>query len=429
MRDTEFYEVLLGLSDLWKVTKVELNSAAGRVDVWVEDRPGVKWSCPECQDKAAVYDHSEERVWRHLNTCQFGTYIHCRLPRVKCPKHGVRQVLAPWAEASSRFTLLFENWVIDTLKECDITGSNRLTGTSWYEAWNIMDKAVERGLSRKQSRVPEYLGVDEKSFAKRHRYETLICDLSNGTVECVIGDRRQDSLEAYFGQFSKEELKGIKAIVMDMWDPYIAATKELVPGAEDKIVFDRFHVIRQVTEALDKVRRQEHKALTAQGDDSLKGTKHLWLMNEERIPEWRREEFDEIRKMKLKTARAWAIKESLRRFWEYRYPKNAEKYFKRWYFWATHSRLKPIIKAAKTLKRYLSNILTYFRHPITNSVTEGLNSKIQMIKQMACGFRNREHYRKAILFHCGGLDLYAWPPLETAPLVNTTISCMTHGKL
>ena len=263
-----------------------------------------------------------------------------------------------------------------------------------------MDKAVERGLSRKQ----------------RHRYETLICDLSNGTVECVIEDRRQDSLEAYFGQFSKEELKGIKAIVMDMWDPYIAATKELVPGAEDKIVFDRFHVIRQVTEALDKVRRQEHKALTAQGDDSLKGTKHLWLMNEERIPEWRREEFDEIRKMKLKTAGVWAIKESLGRFWEYRYPKNAEKYFKRRDFWATHSRLKPIIKAAKTLKRYLSNILTYFRHPITNSVTEGLNSKIQMIKQMACGFRNREHYRKAILFHCGGLDLYAWPPLETAPL-------------
>jgi len=194
MRDTEFYEVLFGLSGPWKVTKVELNSAVGRVDVWVEDRSLFKWKCPECKQKVSVYDHSEERVWRHLNTCQFGTYIHCRLPRVKCPKHGVRQVLAPWAEPSSRFTLLFENWVIDTLKECDITGTNHLTGTSWYEAWNIMNKAVERGLSRKRRRVPEYLGIDEKSFAKGHRYETVICDLSKGTVECVIEDRKQESL-------------------------------------------------------------------------------------------------------------------------------------------------------------------------------------------------------------------------------------------
>ena len=428
MRDTEFYEALLGLSDPWKVSKVELNSRAGRVDVWVEDRPGVKWNCPECQDKVSVYDHSEERIWRHLNTCQFGTYIHCRLPRVKCPKHGVRQILAPWAEARSRFTLFFENWVIDTLKECDISGANHLTGTSWHEAWNIMDKAVARGLSRKQRRVPEYIGVDEKSFAKRHRYETVICDLRNGTVECVIEERGQDSLEAYYGQFSQEELKGIRAIAMDMWDPYIAATRDLVPGAEHKIVFDRFHVMGQVTEAVDKVRRQEHKALKAQGDARLKGTKHLWLMNEERIPQWRKEEFEQIRNSELKTARAWAIKESLRHFWRYTYPKNAEKYFKRWYFWATHSRLKPVIQAAKTLKRHLGNILTYFKHRITNAFTEGINSKIQTIKQNACGFRNREHYRKAILFHCGGLDLYAKPRQQTGSLFHTTISCMTHGK-
>jgi len=429
MQDTEFYEALLGLRDPWRVTKVELDSAASRVDVWIEDYSGVKWNCPECQKKASVYDHSEERVWRHLDTCQFGTYIHCRLPRIKCPKHGVRQIPAPWAEPGSRFTLLFENRVIDTLMECSVTGTNHLTDTSWYEAWNIMEKAVERGFRRKKSVVPDYLGIDEKSFAKRHCYETLVCDLRSGTVECVLEDRGQDSLEGYYGQFSKKELKGIKAIAMDMWDPYIAATKDLVPGAEEKIVFDRFHVIRQVTEALDKVRRQEHKKFMAKGEECLKGTKYLWLMNEERIPDWRKGEFDEIKKRKLKTSRAWAIKESLRRFWDYRYPKNAEKYFKRWYFWATHSRLKPMIKAAKTLKSHLPNILTYFKHLITNSVTEGLNSKIQTIKQMACGFRNRAHYRKAILFHCGGLDLYARASSETGSSLDTTIFGMAHAKL
>lgn len=429
MRDTEFYKELLGLRDPWRVTKVELDSAAGRVDVWIEDRSGVQWSCPECSTQASVYDHSEERVWRHLNTCQFGTYIHARLPRVRCPEHGVRQVSAPWAEHGSRFTVLYEDWVIDILKECDVTGATHLTGTSWYEAWSVMEKAVERGLSRKKSRVPDYLGIDEKSFAKRHRYETVVCDLKRGTVECVLEDRKQTSLEGYYGQFSKEELKGIKAVAMDMWDPYIAATKARVPGAEEKIVFDRFHVTRYVTDAVDKVRRQEHKILMAKGEECLKGTKHLWLMNEEHIPEWRKEEFDDIRKIKLKTGRAWAIKESLRHFWDYRYPKNAEKYFKRWYFWATHSRLKPMIKAAKTLKSHLSNILTYFKHRITNSVTEGLNSKIQTIKQMACGFRNREHYRKAILFHCGGLDLYARVLSKTGSSLDTTIFSMAHAKV
>jgi transposase len=407
MQDTELYEKLLKLKHPWRVTQVKLDTANDRVDVWVEDYPGIKWDCPECKIKASVYDHSEERVWRHLDTCQFGTYIHARIPRVKCPTHGIRQISVPWAEAGSRFTLLYENKVIDALKECDVTGVNRLTGTTWSEAWNIMEKAVERGLKRKKVSVPEYIGIDEKAFAKRHKYETLVCNLRTGTVECVLDERDQDSLESYYSQFKTEDLAVIKAIAMDMWDPYIAATRNFVPDAGSKIVFDRFHVIRYVTDALDKVRRQEHKQLMKKGEEWLKGTKHLWLMNEDRIPDWRKAEFDEVRKMKLKTSRAWAIKESLRHFWDYSYPKNAERFFKRWYFWASHSRLKPMIEAARTLKSHITNILTYFKHRITNAVVEGLNSKIQTVKQMACGFRNRDHYRKAILFHCGGLDLYA----------------------
>ncbi len=196
---------------------------------------------------------------------------------------------------------------------------------------------------------------------------------------------------------------------MDMWDPYIAATKAYVPDADRKIVFDRYHATTKVTKALDKVRRQEHKALAAQNELRLKGTKHLWLWNEENVPEWRREEFAAVKHAKLKTSRGWAIKEALRPFWNYVYPKCAAKYFQAWYFWATHSRLDPIIEAAKTLKRHLANLLTYFKHRITNATSEGINSKIQTLKLMACGYRNREHYKTAIYFHCGGLDLYPRP--------------------
>lgn len=411
MKDTDLYAALLHLRHPWRVREVKLDIAADRIDVWIEHAPDAKWLCPECGKAAPLYDHAEEREWRHLDTCDCRTFVHARPPRVNCPDHGVRQIGPTWANPGSHFTLRFERLVIDTLKECDVTGATRLTRTSWDEAWAMMEKAVARGMARKQRRIPKLLSIDEKAFAKRHRYETLVCDLARGTVEYVVDDRQQESLEKYYRQFTKEELAGVSAIAMDMWDPYIAATKAHVPDAAGKIVFDKFHVIRAVTEAVDKVRRKEHKDLTATGDERLKGTKHLWLANEENIPEWRKTEFDSIKYANLKTSRAWAIKESLRKFWEYSYPARANTFFQRWYFWATHSRLAPIVAAAKTIKVHLPNILTYFKHRITNAVAEGLNSKIQMVKEMACGFRNRDHYKTAIYFHCGGLDLY--PNLES----------------
>jgi transposase len=410
VKDTELYAALLRLPRPWRVREVKLDLAGERVDVWLEEAGDARWQCPECRQQVPVYDHAEERAWRHLDTCDCRTYLHARLPRVQCPTHGVRQIPPAWASSGLAITDLLESRVIDTLKECDVTGATRLTETSWDEAWLILEKAVARGLARKQRRVPAQLSVDEKAFARHHHYETLICDRERGTVEYVADDRRQESLERYYLQFTAEELSRIEAVAMDMWDPYIAATRAHVPDADSKIVFDRFHVVRTVTEAVDRVRRQEHQRLTAEGDDRLKGTKHLWLYNQENVPPWRQAEFEAIRGTNLKTGRAWAIKESLRRFWDYRYPRRAQVYFQRWYFWATHSRIAPMVVAAKTLKGHLANILTYFQHRISNATAEGLNSKIQMVKEMACGFRNRQHYKTAIYFHCGGLDLYPKSP-------------------
>ena len=406
MDDTELYTKLLGIAPPWRVTRVSVDMAAERVNVWVEEAAGTKFPCPGCAVPAPTYDHTPEQVWRHLDTCQCQTYVHARLPRTACPVHGVRQVPAPWAEARSQYTRRFETRVIDTGQECDVSGVMRLLGTGWEATWGVLERAVARGLARKPRRVPARLGIDEKAVRKGHHYETLVVDLDTGTVEAVLDDRTQASLEAYYRQFTAEELATIEAIAMDMWEPYILATHACVPAAAKKIVFDRYHATRYVTEAVDKVRRQEHKALQAQDDLRLKGTKHLWLWNEENIPEWRRAEFETVKHAELKTSRAWAIKEALRAFWNYVYPKCAERYFTAWYFWATHSRLEPMIAAAKTLKRHLTNLLTYCKHWITNATTEGINSKIQTLKLTACGYRNREHYKTVILFHCGGLDLY-----------------------
>ena len=406
MEDTALFTMLLGIQPPWRVTRVQVTLAAERLDVWVEEVPGTKFPCVACATPAPVYDHTEEQVWRYLDTCQCQTYVHARLPRTSCPTDGVKQVPAPWAEPRAQFTRGFEHRVIDTLKECDVTGVMRLLGTSWDATWGVMERAVARGRARKEQRVPARIGVDEKAVGKGQDYESLVVDLDRGIVEYVVDDRTQASLERYYRQFTPEELQAIEAIALDMWDPYIAATKACVPDADRKIVFDRYHATTQVTKAVDKVRRQEHKALAKIGDLRLQGTRYLWLWNEENVPPWRREEFEGVKHAELKTSRGWAIKEALRPFWNYVYPKWAAKYFKAWYFWATHSRLEPIIEAAKTLKRHLANLLTYFTHRITNATTEGINSKIQTLKLMACGYRNRDHYKTAIYFHCGGLDLY-----------------------
>ena len=412
MDDNLLFTKILGISLPWLVKQVVVDEKSQRVDIYVDHEPGIRAMCPVCEKFYGVYDHAPERIFRHLDTCQMGTYVHVRLPRVNCPDHGVKQIMSEFGENGSGMTFAYESFVIRVARECSIEATARICGLGWDQSWNTLDRAVKRGLGRKEHRVPARIGVDEKSIAKGHKYESLVYDIDAGTVEYVCDDRGQKSLEKYYRQFSSDELAKVQAVAMDMWDPYIAATKAYIPGAEQKIVFDRFHIMRHVLDAVDKVRKAEHKALTEAGQQTLKGARYLWLWSQENIPVWRQPEFEALKAKDLKVCRAWAIKENLRHMWSYWHAGYMRKYFAKWHHWATHSRLEPIKKAAKTLKRHLDNIVTYAKHRITNALAEGINAKIEKIKRMACGFRNRAHYRTAIYFHCGGLDLFPRPSAQ-----------------
>ncbi len=412
METTSFFADLLSIRRPWVVVRVLTDHGRNRVDVYVDHEKGIQGRCPVCNEFFSIYDHGPEREYRHLDVCQMSTYIHVRLPRIKCPRHGVRQVVSEFGDERSGMTRAFERRLIDIAQSCDIQATAKLTKVTWDQCWGTIERAVERGQQRKTLRIPERIGVDEKSIAKGHVYETLVYDQDRGTVEFVCDSRDQDSLEAYYQQFSKEELAGVKSVSMDMWDPYIAATKAFVPFAERKIVFDRYHIMRYVVDAVDAVRKQEHRTLMKGGIEILKGTKYLWLTSEENLTADAREEFETLRAKNLKVARAWAIKENIRRMWDYSYEGSMRKYFAEWFRWATHSRLAPMVKAAYTIKRHIDNVVTYARHRITNALAESINGKIEKIKRMACGFRNRSHYRIAIYFHCGGLDLYSSQPTK-----------------
>ncbi len=406
MQDRELYRHVLGLEDPWQVERVQLDVRGERVDVWAVHEEGLAWPCPECGTALPVYDHAPERVWRHLDTCQFKTFLHARIPRVACPSHGVKQVKVNWAEARSRFTALFERLAILVLKETNIEGAGRILRISWDEAWHILERAVRRGQGRKKRRVVKKMGVDEKSLGKGHQYMTLVYDLERATVEHIEDDRRKESLDGYFRGLTAGQRARIEAIATDIWDPYLASIREHVPASEDKLVFDRYHLMTHMLKAVDTVRKGEHRELKSEGRDVLTGTKYLWLYSRENLPARRREEFSALRRKRLRTARAWALKESLRDLWGYHSPAWARKFFDYWYGWAVRSRLRPVKMVARMFRKYLDHILNFLKHRITNAVSEALNSTIQTIKKMACGFRNRNHFKLAIFFHCGGLDLY-----------------------
>lgn len=407
MRDVELYRQILGLPEPWSVTEVNLDLKAGRVEVLVSHAEGLRWTCPECGRELAVHDHAAERSWRHLDTCQLQTVLRARVPRVNCPEHGVLQIKAPWAEARARFTQLMERWIIDVLQQCaTVSGACRLIGLSWDEVFGVMERAVRRGQARKRPQILRQIGVDEKAFRKGHSYTTIVSDIERSTIEYLADERTRESLEGFYSSLTSQQRDGIEAVALDMWEPYIMATQAQVPQAPRKIVFDRFHIMQHVGQAVDTVRKAEHRALRAAGDETLMRTKYLWLHSQENLTQERRDQLAILLGQNLKVARAWAIKESLRRLWDYRREGWARRYFARWFFWATHSRLEPMRKVAHMLKRRLDNIVTYCRLRITNAVAEGINSKLMAIKRRACGYRNSEHFKIAAYFFCGGLDLY-----------------------
>jgi transposase len=399
------YAQLLGLSKPWKVASVNLEIGRSRVVIGL-DYGSSECECPECGGKRSIRDFGPRRKWRHLDTMNFETIIEAAVPRANCADCGVKTSAIPWAGKHSRFTLMFEAFAIAVLQAArSLDAGRKLLGLSWDSAHSIMERAVERGLERRDISEVSRVGIDEKSFLRGHSYTSILNDLDEPRVLEVVPERTEESarrliMEAMPTAWSRFR---IEAVAMDMWPPFTNAARDLLGEAE--IVFDRFHVSKHLGEAVDQVRRAEHKELSHAGDRSLAGTRYSWLRSAATRTEKHQRILDDLCGRNLRTSRAWAIKESFLEFWESRNEAFAEAVFADWYKWAVRSRLRPVVKVAKMLKRHLAGLLSYFRHWITNAASEGLNSRIQSIKASARGFRSFANYRTRILFLCGKLDL------------------------
>jgi len=336
---------------------------------------------------------------------QFETILKAKTPRSNCPSCGVLTTEIPWSYKNSRFTLFFESFAICVIQSCsDIKSAAALLRIDWSSANAIMQRSVERGLERRQEEEIEYIGIDEKSYQSKHSYATIINDVKNGRVLDISQGRDKEAVDAVFAKIPESTKQGIKAIAMDMWKAYIKGAQTHIPNAD--IVHDKFHISKYLNDAVNKVRRAEHKELLKEkGVSPLTGHRQLFLFNSENLEEEKYLDLKRLTDMDLKVSRAWAIKENFRWFWDYKYLGSALKFYKQWYYWASHSKLKPVTKVAKMINNHLEGLVTYFKHKITNATAEGLNSKIQALKTAARGFRNFESYRIRILFFCGKLDM------------------------
>lgn len=404
MKDTALYEQLLGLKAPWSVRSVELSMAEQRVIVEVVLKAGQVWGDLADPTKRAHIHGWREREWRHLDTCQFETIIRARVPQLKHSDGTVAEVAVPWAERYARVTKLMESFVVRLLQACpNVKSVCGLTGLAWSTVNDIMLCAVERGLMRRSEEAVPQVGIDEKSIERGHSYASVLTDLKQGRVLDVVPGRTLEAATQLIETLSEAQRESVQAVAMDMWPAYMSAAQSSLPQAD--IVHDRFHVAKYLGEAVDLVRRAEHRHMNKAGNSPLTGSKWRWLKTYADGRSAEAVAFRALNQLNLKTSRAWRIKESFAPFWSYRYPAAAKRFFDAWAGNAMRSRLEPVKKVVRMLRRHETGLLNYSRHRISNACAEGFNSSIQLIKTNARGLRNFGHYRARILFHCGKLEM------------------------
>ena len=398
MDEHMLFSTALGLVKPWKVIDIKFSKEKGRLDLTIDFQKGATFPCSLCKEGDCPVHDTKERTWRHLNFFQYETYLHARVPRIKCRNCGIKQVEVPWARPGSGFTLLFELLVLQLCREMSVAGVGELVGEYSNRIWRILEHYVERARRNVDLSFFHILGIDEFSVRKGHNYMTSFSDINASRVIFVAESRRKKVISEFTKDMKQRgyDPERIDLICCDMWDAYLNGIRNHIPQAS--VVFDRFHVMKQMNKAIERVRWAEQKT-----NKDLKKTRFIWLKNPKNLTEQQAEKLSCLKKYDLKTARAYHIKLALARFWDIKDSKESEAYLKKWYFWATHSRLAPVIEVARGIKNYWQGVINYTKSRITNGVVEGLNSKIKTAMKRAYGFKHTQYLKTIVYLVVGKL--------------------------
>jgi transposase len=401
VQHTELFQQALGLEWPWKVIGYDFSPSEKRLVISIDFKSGGTFSCPACGRAGCKAYDTSEKTWRHLNFFEHEAYLRARVPRIQCAEHGIRVVEVPWARPGSGFTLLFEALVLALAKEMPVKAVGRLVGENDTRIWRILQHYVDRARAAEDFSGVTQLGVDETASKRGHHYISLFVDLERSKVLFATAGKDAETVTKFRSDLEQHGgvAEQIQEVCMDMSPAFIQGVQKTFPLAE--VTFDKFHVMKLVNAAVDEVRRAEQKQRP-----ELTRTRYVWLKNPRNWTRRQREIFEELnpKHLNLKTARAFQLKLALQEFWTL--PTGlGEAFLKRWYFRATHSRLKPMIQAARTVKRHWDGILRWSTSQISNGVLEAINSLVQAARARARGYRGTRNFIIMVYLIAGKLQL------------------------
>lgn len=406
-QEAMLFATAIGLQKPWYISKVDFDAEKRRLDIYVDFEKGSKFEYEgkdtegnPVKGRFGVHD-TRKKTWRHLNFFEHECYLHCRVPRVKLDNGKVKTCNPPFSGLNNGFTQLFEALLLQLCKSMPIAQVSNLTNESEHKLWEMLDRYIIAGRKVEVFADIKSVGVDETAKAKGHNYITIFADLKKKRVIYVTEGKDNTTVKRFVKDL--EEHGGIasqiKEVSCDLSRAFIKGVGENLPEAE--ITFDKFHVVKILNTAVDKVRRQEIKTQTI-----LKNARYVVLKNPENLTKKQKKKLEELQlsKLNLKTMRAMHIRENFQEIYGSRSKEEFEDLLKKWYFWATHSRIPQMIKVAKTIKTHWAGIVSWYESRINNGILEGINSIVQAVKARARGYRTMQNFSNIIYLLKGDLN-------------------------
>ncbi len=400
MRDTNLLQLALGLTPPWTVTRSDFDPEAQRLDIEIDFAPGSRFPCPHCGAADCPAYDTQRMSWRHLNFFQHQAYLNARVPRVRCDTCGIKQVHVPWARPDSGFTLLFEALLMTMLSAMPVRTVAKMVGEHDTRLWRVLHHYVDQARARADASTVTRVAIDETAARRGHDYITLFVDIDQARVLFATEGKDAATVAAFADDLAAHggDAEAIDEVCIDMSPAFIKGTAEHLPNAA--VTFDKFHAVKIVNDAVDQVRRAEQK-----GQSVLRGTRYIWLRNPANLSDRQQATLDSLPTRHLKTARAYQIRLAFQDLYHQPSAEAGAGFLKKWYFWATHSRLAPMIDAARTVKHHWHGILRWFDSRIANGLIEGINSLVQAAKAKARGYRSTRNLKAIVYLLAGKLDL------------------------
>ncbi|MES0447356.1 MAG: ISL3 family transposase [Desulfobacterales bacterium] len=391
----------LRLESPWEIQKIEFSEEEGIIRILVDFPRGSEFCCPVCGKPVKAYD-TQTKKFRHLNFFQYECYFVVRIPRIKCTDDGVKQVEVPWAREGADFTYLFESFAMTLVREMPVNRVSKILKVDDNKLWRMMHYYTEAAREEENYSEVTSIGIDETSRARGHDYVTLFVDLSKRRTVFVEKGKGAATISAFVHDFKAHHGSptAITDASIDMSPAFVKGIKENLPCAQ--ITFDKYHIMKIINSAVDKVRKAEVK-----DQNILRGLKYIFLKNRINLTPSQLADLRHIEsmpKLNLKTIRAYHIRENFQEIYKAKSRKGFEIALKKWYFWATHSRIEWMIDAAKMIKRHWDGVLRWFDSKINNGILEGLNGIVQAARAKARGYRTFKNYAAMIYLLTGKLD-------------------------